>query len=178
MNLILLGGQSILNKNWVNEVSNSVVDLFHHRSILDYDHWRMGNDKINLDLELVKLGDLASNLDEYAVFAKSLGAVLALKAVNEGVIKPKFLVICGLAYLMAEDLELPIQNWLENNNLPTLIIQKEHDPAMSGLDLRTKIDSLKSTNYQLNIISGDNHQYEDINLIKESLKMMISSSAN
>ncbi len=172
MNLILLGGQSILNKSWITEISNSLNDAFEQRVILDYQHWQKGQESMNLDIEINNLETLTQDLPDYGVFAKSLGAILALRAISDGVIKPKFLVICGLAYRMAEMLELPINEWLRDNELPTLIIQKDQDPAIAGLDLKNIISKLNMTNYKVDVILGDNHQYEDIRHIKKSLLEM------
>ena len=87
MRLILLAGNSIHNKQWIEEVEAELRDLFESTYIHIYEHWKNGGSLINIDLELkeivkeIRRANDVDGEDDYIVFGKSAGAILTIKGV-------------------------------------------------------------------------------------------------
>lgn len=162
MHIIYLSGGSIRNKDWIEKVK-SEFDKFSDGQILYYSHWEMGEKNLNFEVETKKLSELVVGTDEYFVFAKSIGSVLALKSVYEKVISPKKIVICGHPYNLARELGFPIDDYLKNLSIPVIFVQNESDPLFSFADLEKVLKENNPAGYQL-IENPDNntHDYEDL----------------
>ncbi len=52
MELILLAGNSLHNKAWIETVEREMRPLFSSTLIHEYEHWKTGRGMIDLDLEL------------------------------------------------------------------------------------------------------------------------------
>lgn len=167
MDLILLSGESISNKDWIESVEKSIAGLFDETRILYYDHWQSGQPSIDFDHEFSKLPKLVEGLGEYAVFAKSIGAALAVRGISEGILTPKKCVFVGPAP--------HIKNWLENFSVPTLFITKTADPVAPAAALRDLLERYRVQNYQFIEIPGDNHKYEDLEKIKSLVVEFLKS---
>src|SRR4030042_6785686 len=103
MNLILLPGNTPGNKNWIEEVEQSLKPNFSSTNIQFYRHWQTGDDLVDLDHELEELVDKTSKLSDYLIFAKSAGVVLSVKGICEGKIKPGWCVFVGTPILWAKE---------------------------------------------------------------------------
>lgn len=167
MNLIILPGNSIKNLEWSKKVEKALSPHFNEIKILHYRHWSSGEETINLEYELSVLSNLTKGDTSYVIFAKSAGALLALRAVYEGSIRPLRCIFIGIAVLWGEEYNLPVDSWLRNYSLPTLFIQKEFDPAIHFKDLDRLLKELNVKNYKLQKVMGEDHEYDDINLLKD-----------
>ena len=96
MQIIYLAGGNPRNKDWIEKVK-SRFDDFSAGEILYYDHWKNKTGFVDFDREAKKLAELVKNRDDYFVFAKSVGTVLALKTINEGIFHPKKAIFLRLA---------------------------------------------------------------------------------
>ncbi len=165
MDLILLSGESISNKTWIEEVDKSLQGLFDKTKILYYSHWRSGKEYIELDEEFSKLPDLVIDLKSYSVFAKSIGSVLSLRGIAEKVLHPEKCIFVGPALIIGEKTVPGFQQWIKDFSIPTLYITKTSDPVAPAKELRDLLKRYHVQNYSFVEIPGDNHKYENITKI-------------
>lgn len=171
MHIIYLAGSSVKNKDWIETVKSN-FDSFSTGNILYYDHWQTGDKNINFEIESQKLIDLTKDENEYFVFAKSIGSVLALKSVYEKIINPKKMIICGHPYSLAKELGFPINDYLKSLTIPTIFIQNEFDPLFNYSDLENILGENSPTDYQLIKNPGNNtHDYEDYESLAKLAKI-------
>ena len=97
MNLILLAGNSVSNKKWIEEVAEAMKPNFKKIIVHYYKHWETGDELIDMNGELSRLMNTVSGLDSWSIFAKSAGTLLTLKGVKEGKIQPVKCVFAGTA---------------------------------------------------------------------------------
>lgn len=170
MHIIYLTGGSIRNKVWIEEIK-SEFDKFSDGQILYYSHWETGEKNLNFEVETKKLSELVAGKDEYFVFAKSIGSVLALKSIYEKIISPKKMVICGHPYNLAKELGFPINDYLKSLTVPTIFVQNEFDPLFSFNNLETVLKEGGSVDYHLIKNSSNNtHDYEDLEKLSKLTK--------
>lgn len=177
MHIIYLSGGSLHNKTWIETVKTN-FDAFSDGQILYYDHWQTVEKNLNFEIETKKLADLVREKDDYYVFAKSIGSILALKSIYEKIINPKKMIICGHPYNLAKELSFPINDYLKSLTVPTMFIQNEFDPLFSYLELEKVLKENNPSDYHL-VKNPDNntHDYEDYEsltlITKEFLKTSI-----
>lgn len=171
MHIIYLAGNSLNNKTWIENVKSN-FDSFSTGDILYYDHWQTGEKNLNFEIESQKLMELVKNKDEYFVFAKSIGSILALKSIYEKIINPKKMVICGHPYNLAKELNLPVDDYLKSLTIPTIFIQNEFDPLFSYANLEKILKENNPSDYHLIKNSGNNtHNYDDYEQLVELTKI-------
>lgn len=180
MKLVLFSGNSLVNRDWIYEVHDKFCDIVDDCIIQNYLHWQTKRDWIDLDYELSEVPKHQSELgDNYAVFAKSIGTVLAVKSVEEGILKPKFLLFCGipLNYIRSDYIEF-CEN-LSHFNGPISVIQNVSDPVGSADDVRKYLERamLKSQNFSFIESPGTTHDYRDFDLLSDALRGLIEKSA-
>jgi hypothetical protein len=173
MNLLLLGGNSPSNKIWIGRIAEVLRPLFTSVHTQQYDHWSTGTEQINFATELTAAEYAVHGWDEYVVFAKSAGSLLALKGIREGRLTPTKCVFIGIAIGWGRKLSLPIDTWLENLSTPTLFIQKTLDPACSFEELQVLLKERHAQHYSLKEISGSDHQYDDIDTLRRAVKEFV-----
>jgi hypothetical protein len=178
MELILLGGNSKLNKGWIEEVEKTLSDIFDSTHFHYYRHWENEEDKdINLAYELEKLAEYIQGKNDYVIFAKSAGTLLTLKGIFEGKIQPNACIFTGLAFTWAKHKKWDLDNWLENYNIPTLFIQKTNDPAISYQDLKQELGNHHVINHIAQEIPGDDHHYENVGELKVHIQKFLHPEA-
>lgn len=168
MHIIYLAGNSLNNQTWIEKVKVK-FDAFSEGEILYYDHWQTGEKWINLERESKKLAELVKDKINYFVFAKSIGSVLALKNIYEGILNPKKMVICGLPYRAGKEEFKEIDECLKTLKVPTMFIQNEFDPVYGFDELAETLANNSPDDYHLIKKPGNStHDYEDYeNLIKQ-----------
>lgn len=169
MHIIYLAGNSLNNKNWIKKVK-SQFDSFSTGDILYYDHWQTGEKWINLQKESEKLAELVKNKNNYFVFAKSVGSVLALKNIFEKTLSPNKLIICGHPYQAGKEQNLPIDEYLKSLIVPAIFVQNEFDPVYSFTKLKNTLKENSPTDYHLIKNSDINtHDYEDFEKLSKTV---------
>lgn len=174
MNAILLAGMSLRNRDWLHELANSIKPLFGKTIRQIYDHWSTG-EEMDLEFEQEGVAVMKKELGEnYAVVAKSAGAVLSLKAIDAGVISPKYCVFMGTALGYAEEKKLDLSKWLKSLKCPTLFIQNNGDPVGSFGKLQHFVEQSGFSQAKFVEWPGDTHEYNDFDklmrLIQEFIK--------
>lgn len=167
MNLILLSGsKKSSNETWIQKVQKTLDPLFDSSKILRYRHWDTGGPSTDIEHESLSLVQLVSELDEYVIFAKSIGVLVSMKAIHDHKIIPTKCVFVGSAIGRALNENYPIREHLSGYTIPTLFIQKTTDPAISFNDLKMMIEGLQVSNCRFVEVSGDDHHYDNVDEIK------------
>lgn len=167
MKLLLLAGNSLHNKEWIEEVERTLAPHFNQTLVHYYRHWSTGDELIDLEYELERLTTSLGDLADWVVFAKSAGTILIIRGCYEKKIKPIKCVFAGTAIGWAEARGLSVHEWLRNYSIPTLFIQKTLDPAISYRDLEQLLSGV--ANAVAKEIPGDNHSYEDLSVLENEI---------
>ena len=157
MKLILLGGQSLKNKAWIEEVRNELKAEF-ETEILYYDHWETGAENMDFEVEGKKLTEMCQG--ECMVLAKSAGSWLTLKLAAEGRTKPVKIILVGPAWDWARNNGFDPVALAKKVTVPVLVIDKTSDPSLAFADLQKEAGDLP--NFKLVEVPGDSHHYEDV----------------
>ena len=166
MELILLAGNSKLNKEWIEKMGDDLRDLFSSTKIQYYDHWNTEKSLIDFDLEIKKLSTTLQNVKEYCIFAKSAGILLALKYIKSSLIKPKNCIFVGMPINWSRANNFDIDSFIENHSIPTLFIQKKKDTAFSSEELKEFLKQKNVKNHQFVEVEGEDHDYGDVDIKK------------
>lgn len=152
LKVLLLPGNGIHNKAWIERVQSDIGG-----DILSYAHWQSGEKLIDFDVEGERLKEMAE-MQSVFVFAKSAGAVLAMKTVRELGLRVEKAVFVGMPVSWGMERGLPVDVWLQEWSVPTLFIQKEHDPAFSA----SALAEFLSGEHELLILKGEDHEYAEL----------------
>ena len=166
MNLLLLSGNSIQNKSWIEESEAVLKDLFEKTHIHYYKHWDENNPIIDFAYELNKVAEFASGFDPYIIFAKSIGTILTVKGVHDNLLKPPKCIFLGVPISWGKQNVSASDKWFENYSIPTLFIQQTSDPMMSFQSLDLYLTERHVKNNISTEIPGDTHHYSDLKTIK------------
>lgn len=172
MQLIMLSGNSIQNREWIYRSRKEFAKLFNSFYVQDYLHWRSGAEWIDLEYELNWLEESTKRFSSsYAVFAKSIGTVLTAKALHQGIIEPKFLLLVGLPLGYIKSSYPEFAQILFDANLPTTIIHNEFDKVGTAEEAEAYMAEKFSDrgDYQFITTPGDTHNYEDFGLMRTEL---------
>ncbi len=172
MQLVMLSGNSRRNQTWIYEARNELGHLFDSTYVQDYGHWHTGAEWINLDYELAVLQqNTASFSKSYAVFAKSIGTVLATQALAREFIQPRFMLFLGIPLGYIKDSYPQFREVLADNKVPLTIIHNDQDTVGSAAEVKALLDEKLAERGDYNFITtpGDTHDYEDFSLIAEEL---------
>jgi hypothetical protein len=171
MHLILLPGNGRYNKAWIDEVRENLQDLFLSTHVVYYDHWFAEDEKkeITIETEQKKLLEIAANLDEYVIFAKSAGSLVTIKSIHEGLIAPEKCIFTGHPVNWARYRNYPVEQWIKDYSVPTLFIQKTLDPVFSFEELKAYLGEHNVANLKLVEQDGDDHEYGDIAFLRAEI---------
>lgn len=161
MNLLMLPGNSPSNKEWTRKLSELFRPHFTKIKIIEYESWR-DNDfsrVINLEQELAKVSEAVRKWDQYCVFAKSVGTALCVKAVHDKVLKPQKCVFVGIPLNWLSSNNIPVENWIDKYNIPTMVIQQRNDP-FAGSDTVGEFLKDLSTIKEYIVVEGNDHKYQ------------------
>ena len=123
---------------------------------------------INIDVEIEKLREEVKDSDDYIVCAKSAGTIVTICSVDMGILKPSKCVFVGMPLSLDDADSKEYIDKLQNFNVPTLVIQKTNDPIASFQTVSEVVKNIP--NIKLVEIEGDNHKYDDFELINKLAK--------
>src|SRR3989344_705008 len=170
MKLFLLPGNSASNESWIERVKSELNDVFEDLQIQYYAHWKRNDVKVvDLDAELENLLAETSRVPAYCIFAKSAGALLALRGIYEAKVKPAKCIFVGLPVLWARQNGFDIDRWIKNYSIQSLFIQQSGDPAFSFSQLKDYLANNNVRNYKLVQVMGKDHDYQNINELKKHI---------
>lgn len=162
--LILLPGSSARNKVWLEEVAEHFGGLFDAVYPQPYSHWGTEGTEVDPELELGKLSRALSPDDsntQYYLFARSIGTILSLKAVHEGILLPQRCVFFGTPLNLIADRPELIGGWGTVGTFPvlTLAFHNRHDPVASYDFLASKLTETGNATIEVVPLEGDHHSY-------------------
>lgn len=176
MNLILLPGNNPEhNRNWIQLISFALKEYFDVIQIQEYRHWELTGGLPDVEHEVLTLNQAAVVMGDYVIFGKSAGALIALDAIYQHKVNPQKCIFIGLAVHFAEQNSLQIHTWLQNYSIPTLFIQKTGDWAASFAELEKILQERNVQNYQLLEIPGEDHEYNEVELIREKVATFLAA---
>lgn len=177
MNLIMLSGNSLHNKDWIEHAQIELSGEFDVTVVQDYAHWHTDDDQIDIEHEVEILKELVAEIDgPYGIFAKSIGTVLALHAYQQKIIQPEFMLFIGipLSYILTEYAEF--KEVLSSVDCPISIIHNSNDKVGSAQELAEYLgDDLVGTT-RWNTPAGNTHDYENYQLLRSELDALIQTS--
>ncbi len=159
MKIVILPGNHIINRKWVNSIDGPLKKRFEKVSVLHYAHWGEKEVLVNLEKEINNIPN-----DE-VILAKSVGTILALKAVYEKKISPLKCIFIGTPIDWAEKNNMDPKKYLDNFVVPTLFIQNSKDPTCTSNDLKELLMKKNVKNYSLYEFEEESHDYENFDKI-------------
>jgi pimeloyl-ACP methyl ester carboxylesterase len=173
MNLLILGGYSDYNRNWVENIQKNLGPLFESSEILYYKHWSPYNDNADIKPEVENLAKIAEGKKDIVVFAKSAGVSLTLQAIRNGYVNPVKCIFAGMAYEWSKHQGWDMDNLLEHFQIPTLFLQQSQDLSTPFQTIKETLEKLEVINYDLIELPGGDHQYSDMEEIKHSVESFL-----
>ncbi len=161
-NVVYLPGASASsNRDWVEEIAAALTDKYHYSYAHRYQHWQDDDQQIDLDLELEALTEQIADVESYGLIAKSVGAVLALRGMYEGILQPEYLVCLGFPLKPITHSDIPIEKWLKHaENIPIIIAQNVDDPLGSYDETSSWINQFNKRIIFVQL-PGETHAYDD-----------------
>lgn len=164
MDALILGGNSPHNKEWVQQLQAAIAPLFATIATHDYAHWASADGTIDFEHELRAVQREARALSNYVIIAKSVGTLLALKGMNDNILRPDKVVFLGtpLNYVRQHTMEHEFESWLKKVTEPMLVVQNDHDPVAGAGELDRYIKSVVSPSLvTFAELPGNTHDYID-----------------
>lgn len=171
----MLSGNSLHNKDWIAKAENQLKAPFETTYVQDYAHWHNDQPNIDLAVELAALKATADVLGQpYGIFAKSIGSVLAVQAIEKGYIQPAFVLIMGVPLRSVLKDYPQYVDVLAGTKMPLRIIQNDHDPVGTSTEVLAYFgDKFEGRGaFAFTETIGDTHDYEDYDLLANKLKKL------
>lgn len=174
MNCILLSGNSLKNRDWIYDARQRLAELFDDTYIHDYNHWVTKEPWIDIKYELKALENHRV-AEPYCIFAKSIGTVLAIQAIEQKIIQPKFALFNGIPLNYINDNYEEFGDLLSKSDVPITIVQNDLDPVGSYEQVSDFISRHCHENPLVTLEAGDGntHDYLDYDLMKKLIKQMM-----
>ncbi|GAC1386906.1 MAG: hypothetical protein NVS1B7_6750 [Candidatus Saccharimonadales bacterium] len=178
MNILLFGGNSQRNKQWVHQVGTALSASYDACIIHNYSHWAEQGDFIDFEKELLNLGTKVTSYEPYAVFAKSVGSILTLRAIASGILSPVCCIFVGLPIKLAEEDGILLESLLPTCNVPCLFVQNNQDPVASFEKVKTYVGAVRQEHDLFIELEGSTHSYDDIDGLKRLVELFTSHVAH
>jgi hypothetical protein len=175
--LIVLSGNSAKNQAWGEGVVEHFSAGFDDAYMQYYDHWQSGEVNINLDAELSKLKLALASDDatvEYFIFAKSIGSLMALKAVEQQIITPTKCVFFGmpLDYALTDLFKTDLAP-LASFAVPAIAFHNQFDPTANYEIAQNALEKYLPS-IELITLPGDNHNYTEFSDYEVNIKNFLA----
>lgn len=176
MDLLILGGMSPRNQEWIRHVQKALAPMFDKTVLHDYAHWAAAATHMDMEHELNVLQSKVRKLDNYVIFAKSAGAVLSLKGITSKMLRPKACLFVGTPLDFARQHGHEIDSWLKRLDMPVTFAQNSHDPTGSYHELERFLRGhLHSPHYQTIELPGNTHDYNDMDKLNELMYRLLDA---
>ena len=162
MDLAIIAGNSLKNKEWIKAVANAMGTRFQNVLPHFYQHWETKENFLNFDSEVELFSKDLTGKENFSIFAKSAGVMVSLKSIFLKNLLPKKCIFVGMPVYWARDNNIQFEDWLKNFSIPALFIQHTNDPVISSKDLKQLLQENNVTNFHLIEIPGDSHEYPEI----------------
>lgn len=176
MNLIILGGYSDYNKEWVENIQKTLGDLFESVDILYYENWADYKEDADIRPEVENLKKIAQGKENLVVFGKSVGVALTLQAIHNGYIKPIKCIFSGMAYEWSIKNGWDMDILLKNFDISALFLQQTDDVTTSFKKVKKVLEKSDVKNCNLIELQGEDHKYNDMQEIRRYVEPFINNS--
>lgn len=167
MRLLLLGGKSLDQQQWIREVERELAPHFAATHVLDYNHWREGTSVEDIPHEVESLLSLADSISrEYVLFGKSMGTLVAAEAIRQGRVNPRYCIFAGVPF-RPEPSHPDNQarfSYFAGYETPTLVLQNPDERFMRPEQLRRAFDKLGIKDCEIVPGTGGIHSYDAASL--------------
>ena len=170
MKIILLPGNSPVNRDWIEKLEIIFKKSFDKVEIQYYKHWHTGEDMVDIEYES---RELSRRIGKSIIFAKSIGVGVALKAISDLKIKPDNCIFVGTPIMWCRGKNIPIEKWLKKLNIPSLFIQQNEDPTASFEILKESLRKNNIKNCEIKCINGNDHMYNNFEELEELIRAYI-----
>ncbi len=182
--LLLPGNGKDSNQQWIQDVSDAVSDLFQRVHAISYKHWKLPGDAEmeDVDHELAKVRSAVDDIvieDEYVVFAKSVGSAVYLRALSEGMRRPRAAVLVGIPMRSAENPtfakvlgEAGFPAVLRGYDVPTTIIQNNSERFIKPEGLRAFLTQRGVTCCEVRNGTDSGHTYT-LPVVEAAIREMV-----
>ncbi len=165
--LVLLWGNNIHNKSWIQEVNQELLPFYDTTHIQIYRHWNTWEWNMDLEYECNELYNYLKEISgNIILFCKSLWCLLALKTMIEKDIFIKQCVFVWFPLGFSELHSFPIKEYLKKLTCPIVRIQHTNDPAWGYTTIAEKLWSL-SPAFICKEIPGETHDYPEVKVLKQ-----------
>lgn len=174
--LLVLSGNNKKNIVWGEECSKFFENDFDKVFYLHYDHWKNGEESINIEVELQKIKKLVDETGEkgdWCIFAKSIGSVLALMAVKQKIFLPEKCVFFGMPLAIAESVVTDDWSYLSEFSVTTLAFHNDQDSTADYKFTKNKLAEM-APGITLVTLSDDTHNYLDFSEYADEIRKFIS----
>lgn len=161
--LLVLSGNNVKNREWGEQCAEFFRADFDMVFYPHYDHWNTGEKNIDIEVELQKIKETVQGTgehDDWYIFAKSIGSVLALMAVEQGMLSPERCVFFGMPLAIAERDAAKDWSYLRDFSVPAFAFHNDHDPIADQSFTAEKLAEFAPT-ITLRTLKGDTHDYGD-----------------
>ena len=165
--MVIASGEALPSQAWAEVIASGLAarGLDSRPPVLQYHHWQDTSREFNLQEESLRLGELArAEAAPYSIFAKSIGTIVTLNAVRQGLVMPRKIIMVGTPYEWVKQ-KYPLTELLEGYKVPTLFVQATDDPAGRYEGLEELLKTRGVENYQTLEVPGANHGYPDVDLV-------------
>lgn len=180
--IILLPGNSPLNKEWIYEIDTLLKSKGVETFVLEYAHWETGENMINFNDELSRLkAALPEGFMKASVIAKSAGVVLTGQAIKTGLLVPKSCIFIGTPVTWTKKIKITPTSWIKGHSIPTLFVSKPLDPAyhfnkMLPFLEENAVGNYETWRYYSKGEPEDNHHYANVPLLVEKALAFIAKA--
>lgn len=161
--VILLPGNGAHNRQWIEDAQSRIGG-----EILYYRHWEAAEPTIDFTIETQRFKELADG-QSIEVFAKSVGTLLAMKAVREVGVRIEKAVFVGTAVNWGMERGILVREWLKEWDIPTLFVHKENDVVISANELSTILDG----RHEVLVLQGADHDYMEFDQYVHRVRGML-----
>ena len=175
MKVFLLPGQSIGNKEWIEDVEKEFQKEFPNTEIIYYEHWSLEEKETNIDLETERFVKLVSECnEEYFVFAKSIGTLIFLNSFKTLKKKPKGVLMVGFCYYLMKRLGYDVSKLMKDVDFRIDIYQKEFDTAGKFEEIKEFSNKyIYVKKYECVGEENDDHHYANLGYLLELIKGLV-----
>lgn len=169
MNLIILGGNAPHNQQWIQEIAETVGQLFDKVLVWEYEHWHGGQPFIDFTHEQQQLQPVAKSYEPYVVIAKSVGVLLTSKGLG-GKTQPAAhgYIFLGTPLKLVQREHWPLGEQLRRlKGVDIIFVQNSNDPAGSADELKAFLEDETVTAYRIETPQAASHSYPDMGLLTE-----------
>ncbi|MFP4402258.1 MAG: alpha/beta family hydrolase [Candidatus Nanoarchaeia archaeon] len=167
--ILILGGNSIEHKEWIKTLKTEFNEFSDNFILHRYKHWYCEEEMIDFYFELEQM----RKYDDYKhliIIAKSVGAILAIKAIQNNILNPEKCVFMGFPLDWAYKNYLNIDSWSAYFSTPTLIFQNTKDPYCSFPKLQEYIECQEMQNIEFFTFENSTHNYINYEKMREVVR--------